>query len=1158
MEAQKGLKSLLIRVGGLAVVGSLILLSLASLYPSTGAQTVAYPLIPLVMWSDGYHAVADVAYGLALDFLGNVVVVGTSGIIKYAEDGCRLWQAPYPGVAYGVATDSLADIVVAGTGGLVKLSSAGKQLWAVAGEFYKVTTAAGDLVVAVGPVGVRIYSPSGEAVGELNYPGEPYGVASSGDRVVVVGTGGLAAYELQARDRLWQLAYQGELRGVALDSEGGVIVAGSGGITKYSPSGRLIGQEPFLGEPQAVATSPSSSREPSQGDEIFVTGGYKSVEGDWDYRTVKYSSRGDEIWDVRYDGGYGDDIPYDIAVSPEGKIYVTGTSLLAEEAAAAEARVDQDYYTIQYAERPLPEVLGAQGLEVGERCPPGAIPVARFEVSNPNPLTGEEISFINRSYDPDGHLIAWSWEFGDGTTSAEWEPEHRYADDGSRTVTLTVVDDQLCPASATAEILIGNRPPEVDFYWNPLEPTDLEEALFIPEFEDLDGEVVYARWEFGDGTVVEWDSQWELGPPGHRSQIAYQYPDDGVYPVLLVVRDDDGAEAEVERNITVLNVPPEASFTWEAQPGAGELRADFRWDVEREVHGSYPEGFMPERPTDLDDIQFEDLSTSAGGEPGAIVFTAEGLDRDGRIVSYEWDFNNDGSTDAEGETVAWTFPQAGTYHVKLTATDDDGDSTTYEEDVEVEAVAGEIVEWEWDFGDNGASGEQHPRHWYQDNGVYEVTLTIWEEAGNSDSITKEIEVLNVPPVADFDWQFELPPDFLPTCWELFPEMGENFACQEPTIPANAGVVAFSDLSVDSENWLEIASWEWDFGNEGWACWEGEGDECLMAQNPKVLFLDETEEFLFHGDREVWLSVWDDDGDGGEDFPSSFTSKTVSIDNIPPYAACEWWHDEWSGWAELDCNSCEATYGRGDPEKTVSNEYITVTRTIYSWNCGGGEPSAILSPWGGANVELYITGSGTVEITETIPSGWGYWLGWPEECVTVLEEGEDYWSASVDLESCAEPGYVWIWYDLYLPYEEVPTGTYTISGVFTIPEVSELHLASEVVLCATVDVEMMVSFHGYGYDESPLIDPNGDEIISWAWIFDGFGTASGQEPNGGVCYEGEGCWFDFDDLACEFDEWWGWKWSYDLPVSLTVTDEPGDSTTVQETIHLEGPCGEIPA
>ena len=1158
MEAQKGLKSLLIRVGGLAVVGSLILLSLASLYPSTGAQTVAYPLIPLVMWSDGYHAVADVAYGLALDFLGNVVVVGTSGIIKYAEDGCRLWQAPYPGVAYGVATDSLADIVVAGTGGLVKLSSAGKQLWAVAGEFYKVTTAAGDLVVAVGPVGVRIYSPSGEAVGELNYPGEPYGVASSGDRVVVVGTGGLAAYELQARDRLWQLAYQGELRGVALDSEGGVIVVGSGGITKYSPSGRLIGQEPFLGEPQAVATSPSSSREPSQGDEIFVTGGYKSVEGDWDYRTVKYSSRGDEIWDVRYDGGYGDDIPYDIAVSPEGKIYVTGTSLLAEEAAAAEARVDQDYYTIQYAERPLPEVLGAQGLEVGERCPPGAIPVARFEVSNPNPLTGEEISFINRSYDPDGHLIAWSWEFGDGTTSAEWEPEHRYADDGSRTVTLTVVDDQLCPASATAEILIGNRPPEVDFYWNPLEPTDLEEALFIPEFEDLDGEVVYARWEFGDGTVVEWDSQWELGPPGHRSQIAYQYPDDGVYPVLLVVRDDDGAEAEVERNITVLNVPPEASFTWEAQPGAGELRADFRWDVEREVHGSYPEGFMPERPTDLDDIQFEDLSTSAGGEPGAIVFTAEGLDRDGRIVSYEWDFNNDGSTDAEGETVAWTFPQAGTYHVKLTATDDDGDSTTYEEDVEVEAVAGEIVEWEWDFGDNGASGEQHPRHWYQDNGVYEVTLTIWEEAGNSDSITKEIEVLNVPPVADFDWQFELPPDFLPTCWELFPEMGENFACQEPTIPANAGVVAFSDLSVDSENWLEIASWEWDFGNEGWACWEGEGDECLMAQNPKVLFLDETEEFLFHGDREVWLSVWDDDGDGGEDFPSSFTSKTVSIDNIPPYAACEWWHDEWSGWAELDCNSCEATYGRGDPEKTVSNEYITVTRTIYSWNCGGGEPSAILSPWGGANVELYITGSGTVEITETIPSGWGYWLGWPEECVTVLEEGEDYWSASVDLESCAEPGYVWIWYDLYLPYEEVPTGTYTISGVFTIPEVSELHLASEVVLCATVDVEMMVSFHGYGYDESPLIDPNGDEIISWAWIFDGFGTASGQEPNGGVCYEGEGCWFDFDDLACEFDEWWGWKWSYDLPVSLTVTDEPGDSTTVQETIHLEGPLGEIPA
>ncbi|MGQ9477072.1 MAG: PKD domain-containing protein, partial [Candidatus Bipolaricaulia bacterium] len=855
MEAQKGLKSLLIRVGGLAVVGSLILLSLASLYPSTGAQTVAYPLIPLVVWSDGYHAVEDVAYGLALDFLGNVVVVGTSGIIKYAEDGYRLWQAPYPGVAYGVATDSLADIIVAGTAGLVKLSSEGRRLWAVAGEFYKVTTAAGDLVVAVGPVGVRIYSPSGEAVGELTYPGEPYGVASSGDKVVVIGTGGLAAYELQARDRLWQLAYQGELRGVALDSEGGVIVAGSGGVAKYSPSGRLIWQEPFLGEPQAVATLPA--REPSQGDEIVVTGGYKGK--DWDYRTVKYSPEGEELWEARYDGDQGDDLPYAVAVSPAGRIYVTGASTLAKGASASSA--DKDYYTIQYGEKPLPEVLGAQGLEVGERCQPGTIPVARFEVSNPNPLTDEEVSFINRSDDPDGYLLAWSWAFGDGGISQAWEPVHSYSHKGSSTVTLTVVDNDFCTASATAEILIGNRPPEVDFYWNPLEPTDLEEALFTPEFEDLDGEVVYARWELGDGTVIEWDSPGELGPPGHRSQIAYQYPDDGVYPVLLVVRDDDGAEAEVEKNITVLNVPPEASFTWEAQPGAGELRADFRWDVEREVHGSYPQGFMPERPTDLDDIKFEDLSTSAGGEPGATVFTAEGLDRDGSIVSYEWDFDNDGSTDAEGETVAWTFPQAGTYHhVKLTATDDDGDSTTYEEDVKVEAVAGEIVEWEWDFGDNGASGEQHPRHWYQDNGVYEVTLTIWDEAGNSDSITKEIEVLNVPPVADFDWQFELPPDFLPTCGELFPEMGENFACQEPILMnAHIGVVAFSDLSVDSESWLELARWEWDFGNEGWACFEPEAD-CGIVPEPKVIFLDG--EYLFHGDREVWLSVWDDDGDGG--------------------------------------------------------------------------------------------------------------------------------------------------------------------------------------------------------------------------------------------------------------------------------------------------------
>ena len=196
----------------------------------------------------------------------------------------------------------------------------------------------------------------------------------------------------------------------------------------------------------------------------------------------------------------------------------------------------------------------------------------------------------------------------------------------------------------------------------------------------------------------------------------------------------------------------------------------------------------------------------------------------------------------------------------------------------------------------------------------------------------------------------------------------------------------------------------------------------------------------------------------------------------------------------------------------------------------------------------------VEITETIPGSWDYWLGWTEECVTITE-GEDSWSASVDLDACG--GSTSIWYDLYLPdpFAGPPAapGTYTIQGSF-----NDLGLDSAIVVCAQVNVEDAIYFYGYGWGDLWMADPNGDDLTSYDWDFGEFGTASGQEPSGGFCgaegWPGE-CYFTFEDLSCEYDpEWGNWVWSYDLDVTLTVTDEPGDSTTVETTIPLGGFCG----
>jgi plastocyanin len=63
------------------------------------------------------------------------------------------------------------------------------------------------------------------------------------------------------------------------------------------------------------------------------------------------------------------------------------------------------------------------------------------------------------------------------------------------------------------------------------------------------------------------------------------------------------------------------------------------------------------------------------GEP--VRFDAsQSFDPDGQIVKYEWDFESDGTIDAQGVRVEHIFSQAGTFTVTLTVTDNEGETGT--------------------------------------------------------------------------------------------------------------------------------------------------------------------------------------------------------------------------------------------------------------------------------------------------------------------------------------------------------------------------------------------------------------------------------------------------------------------------------------------------
>lgn len=80
-------------------------------------------------------------------------------------------------------------------------------------------------------------------------------------------------------------------------------------------------------------------------------------------------------------------------------------------------------------------------------------PSVSFDFAPAEPKANEPITFTDRSTDDVG-ITAWEWSFGDGTSSTEQNPTHRYSADGSYTVTLTVTDTDGERASATKTVKV--------------------------------------------------------------------------------------------------------------------------------------------------------------------------------------------------------------------------------------------------------------------------------------------------------------------------------------------------------------------------------------------------------------------------------------------------------------------------------------------------------------------------------------------------------------------------------------------------------------------------------------------------------------------------------------------------------------------------------
>ncbi len=254
---------------------------------------------------------------------------------------------------------------------------------------------------------------------------------------------------------------------------------------------------------------------------------------------------------------------------------------------------------------------------------------------------GEVVTLVGTGSDPDGYITTYKWDF-DGDNEYDWTStvtgtvEHTYSDEGVYIARFLVIDNNNTAATDTAIINVTpvhvNQKPTAD-----AGPDDVQQATQGEEMEfhgtgvDVDGFIALYEWDFdGDGT---WD--WN----DTQERVArWTYTETGLFIARFRVTDNDGATAQ-----DVLRVQVSSSTTTNEPPTA-------------EAGGPYE-----------------------GVAGTAVTLVGTGSDPDGTVVSYEWDFEGDGTIDhfspASGTTTK-VYSMSGTYNAVLYVTDDGGKVAT--------------------------------------------------------------------------------------------------------------------------------------------------------------------------------------------------------------------------------------------------------------------------------------------------------------------------------------------------------------------------------------------------------------------------------------------------------------------------------------------------
>ena len=383
-------------------------------------------------------------------------------------------------------------------------------------------------------------------------------------------------------------------------------------------------------------------------------------------------------------------------------------------------------------------------------------------------VPGESIKFIaGESYDPDGTITSYEWEFEDGSKASGASVDKVFEDGGLKNFTLTVTDnDGLQNSSTTIEASVNvNHQPYI-VTESVVRSNSIDVRLDASDSYDLDENPVSFEWTLPDGSKR------------YESSFSWSAPEPGVHIVGLTINDGLGLANSINsESIRVL--------------------------INRPVHAVV-----------------DSLITSCTGQ--TILFnSSQSYDPDGDAFKVQWDFGNGQNSEEANPSYSYQVP--GVYEAKLTLDDGfSGQNSVARIPVIIEGSpvakfnisdtticvnssldfdgtsstdpSGSLPSFSWDFGDgNSATGGKY-RHIFTEPGEYTVSLTV-EGSGsgqcsNVSQVTGKVRVIEGP-VAEF----ELPASIAP---------GEPVTLNASASSANGGFKS-TKWTIDTENGSEELS-----------------------------------------------------------------------------------------------------------------------------------------------------------------------------------------------------------------------------------------------------------------------------------------------------------------------------------------------------------------